>query len=99
MWDNKLKTLYAAIVFTTFVLMIRYASSHLIGHDDPDLLRSSAVYRTIELADGWNGKVISTQKWFSTYQPQHAPAQFEADASSPQTSSTERWSCSQYTPS
>jgi hypothetical protein len=26
---------------------------------------SSAVYRTIELAGGWNGRVISTQRYFS----------------------------------
>ena len=25
----------------------------------------SAVYRTIELADGWNGRIIATQVYFS----------------------------------
>lgn len=27
------------------------------------------VYRTIELADGWNGRIISTQVYFSAYYP------------------------------
>jgi hypothetical protein len=26
-----------------------------------------AIYRTVELADGWNGKIISTQILFSTF--------------------------------
>ncbi|THG98758.1 hypothetical protein EW026_g3490 [Hermanssonia centrifuga] len=26
-----------------------------------------AIYRTIELSDGWNGPVISTQKWFNIF--------------------------------
>ena len=34
--------------------------------DSTLIIHLSAVYRTIELADGWNGKVISTQRWFST---------------------------------
>ena len=29
----------------------------------------SAVYRTIELADGWNGRVIETEVYFSALYP------------------------------
>lgn len=37
----------------------------LIQLPDPNV--SSAIYRVIELAGGWNGRVFSTQVYFSTF--------------------------------
>jgi len=44
--NMRLKTISAAIAFSTTCLFIR------------------SVYRTVELSGGWNGKIISTQRYF-----------------------------------
>ncbi|KAJ7493860.1 RTA1-like protein [Mycena latifolia] len=45
--DSKLKTLIAAVAFSTLVLFIR------------------SIYRIIELATGWNGRIIHTEVYFN----------------------------------
>lgn len=42
------------------------SSSYLNGGTHTNCPRS-AVYRTIELTDGWSGKIISTQRYFSEH--------------------------------
>ncbi|KAJ7099860.1 RTA1-like protein [Mycena crocata] len=45
--DSKLKTMVAALAFSTLVLFIR------------------SIYRIIELASGWNGRIIHTEVYFN----------------------------------
>ncbi|KAJ7493862.1 hypothetical protein FB451DRAFT_1388005 [Mycena latifolia] len=45
--DTKLKTLIAAMAFSTLILFIR------------------AIYRIIELATGWHGRIIETEVYFN----------------------------------
>lgn len=63
-WNRQLKQFSAALALITTVLMIRLVKRL---HCNKRMLTCMfrAVYRTIELADGWNGPVISTQRWFS----------------------------------
>lgn len=65
-WTGRLKLMTAGVAFMAIVLFIRYVRN--ISADDAALtfwsfLRS--IYRTIELSDGWNGRIISTQVYFS----------------------------------
>jgi hypothetical protein len=66
-WNVKLKLLTFGLIFSSICLFIRYvmlfSSFSLIAK----ITRAfySGVYRTIELAGGWNGRVISTQVYFS----------------------------------
>ena len=64
-WNQDFRTLSASLCFVTLLLIIRYVHA-VLGMSRADVSFLSAVYRTVELAGGWNGPVISTQRWFST---------------------------------
>ena len=56
------------LVFITLVLFIRYGSSLPFFFGNFDWLSTrSAIYRSIELVDGWNGRIIATEVYFSAY--------------------------------
>ena len=65
-FDRYLKCMSLALAFNTTCLFIRYV--RICYYDSSDhqshaFLR--AVYRTIELSDGWTGRIIATQVYFS----------------------------------
>ena len=70
---KKLKHMAYALVFMTTFLFVRYVVRlHFTRYDN--ILKStlpylnlSAIYRTIELSGGWNGRIISTQVYFSMF--------------------------------
>lgn len=71
---KRLKHMAYALVFMTTCLFVRYvwSESDFISRDI--ILKSmlpylnlSAIYRTIELSGGWNGRIISTQVYFSMF--------------------------------
>ena len=66
-FDPYLKYMSLALAFNTTCLFIRYV--RICYYDSSDHLQSNAfiraVYRTIELSDGWTGRIIGTQVYFS----------------------------------
>ena len=62
--DIRMKIMIGGLAFSTICLFIRYVNPSKktipVAYKPP-----RAVYRTIELADGWNGRIISTQVYFS----------------------------------
>ena len=70
---KKLKHMAYAIVFMTTCLFVRYVIRLYFARYDILLkstlpyLNLSAIYRTIELSGGWNGRIISTQLYFSMF--------------------------------
>jgi hypothetical protein len=66
--DAKLKTMIAALVFSTLVLFIRCVPFHFIAcRDCAQKLRYSSIYRILELATGWNGRVMHTEVYFNLF--------------------------------
>ncbi|KAF7799540.1 hypothetical protein EIP86_010777 [Pleurotus ostreatoroseus] len=63
--DRKVKLMLVGLGFSSITLFIRCVSDReAFEHKcTDDSVRS--VYRTIELADGWTGRVISTQVYFN----------------------------------
>ena len=55
-----------ALVFTTICLFVRYVPGYIVLRNVIYLILS-AIYRTIELSNGWNGRIISTQRYFSMF--------------------------------
>lgn len=67
LWTLKLKLFSAAMGFSCLTLFIRWVASALSMEPIMSAyLLLSAIYRVIELADGWNGRIIATQVYFST---------------------------------
>lgn len=66
-FDCYLKYMSLALAFNTTCLFIRYV--RICYYDSSDHSQSNAflraVYRTIELSDGWTGRIIGTQLYFS----------------------------------
>lgn len=64
----KMQLMVVALCFSTLCLLIRWVQLEMIQCQCliMNLLFTRAVYRTIELADGWDGRIISTQVLFST---------------------------------
>ena len=69
-FDNHMKVMSLALAFNTTCLFIRYVSVVPISIHYVllvILILYRAVYRTIELSDGWTGRIIGTQVYFSAY--------------------------------
>lgn len=65
-----LRTMIMALGFNTICIFIRYvACLHSVGSQTHKIYDTRSVYRTIELADGWDGRIIGTQVYFSTSSP------------------------------
>ena len=66
-FDGHIKVMSLALAFNTTCLFIRYVSFVNISfHVLPIILiLYRAVYRTIELSNGWTGRIIGTQVYFS----------------------------------
>lgn len=63
--DKNTKLMLFGLFFSSLTIFIRYRPSHSLVYDNiTDCMRRS-VYRTIELSDGWDGRIISTQRYFS----------------------------------
>ena len=71
--DPRMKIMIYGLAFSTICLFIRYV--HLVPKRPFHSNLFSAVYRTVELADGWSGRIISTQIYFSPscYPLYHVP--------------------------
>jgi hypothetical protein len=69
--DGKMKLMCLGLAFSTLCLFIRYVLCSRRKHNPDRFIFSDrrAVYRTIELSDGWNGRIITTQVYFS--EPTH----------------------------
>jgi hypothetical protein len=68
LFDGRIKVMSLALAFNTTCLFIRYVSFVDISFHYVLLIISilyRAVYRTIELSDGWTGRIIGTQVYFS----------------------------------
>ena len=65
-YTENLKRMAYALVFTTICLFIRYVPGYIVSRNVIYLILS-AIYRTIELSNGWNGRIISTQRYFSMF--------------------------------
>jgi hypothetical protein len=63
--DLRLKIMSYALGFSTICLFIRYVMEVFWSSFPSYWLSISGVYRVVELADGWNGRIISTQVYFS----------------------------------
>ena len=62
---NTMKILVISLFFEAVFLFFRSASfTSLCTHTDTS---NRSIYRTIELANGWRGPIISTQVYFSAY--------------------------------
>ena len=64
--SHKMQLMVVALCFSTLCLFIRWVQLEIIQFLVMNILLR-AVYRTIELADGWDGRIISTQVLFSTF--------------------------------
>lgn len=68
--SKKLQLMLCGMAICTLCIFIRLAfnPSAMSSHDVlKSILRS--VYRTVELANGWSGPVISTERYFGTLSP------------------------------
>lgn len=65
----RLKLMIYAMCFTTVCLFIRLVIPSCFVFDKKKLtfIMQRSVYRTAELSDGWSGRIISTQLYFSEY--------------------------------
>jgi hypothetical protein len=67
---GRLHVLVVALALSTAFLFVRYASLLMLmlcfAHCDGVVLYS-AIYRTVELSDGWRGKVMATQWLFNFF--------------------------------
>lgn len=65
--DRKTKLMLFGLGLSSLFIFIRCVDllHHVYDLTDQQYLRS--VYRTIELSDGWSGRIISTQVLFSEY--------------------------------
>jgi hypothetical protein len=69
--NKHMRIMISGLIFNTTCLFIRYVNYvHTTDHGSYDML-PSAVYRTIELADGWGGRILATQVYFSRSYPRH----------------------------
>lgn len=62
----------SGLSFSTLCLFIRYVRFSfpwVPAESDTFPVPDSAIYRTIELADGWNGRIIRTEVYFSKFFP------------------------------
>ena len=63
--EKNIKLMLFGLFFSSLAIFIRYVPlAYQISWNFADWVQSS-VYRTIELSDGWNGRIISTQRYFS----------------------------------
>ena len=62
--STKLRIFLCAMWFGVLCLFIRYVTSINSARPASELYYR-AIYRTIELADGWDGRIITTQIYFS----------------------------------
>jgi hypothetical protein len=67
--DGRTTAMIIALSFNTLCLFIRYVLTALKCHVTKNSYFIRAVYRTIELQDGWNGRVIATEIYFSEFIP------------------------------
>jgi hypothetical protein len=60
-----------AVAFVTLLLFIRWVPIIVPGQIQILTYQyfSRAIYRTIELADGWTGRIIATELYFSALTP------------------------------
>ncbi len=65
--DTRIMNMLAALCFNILCLFIRSVSPVYawIQPVDSPLFSYSDNYRTIELSDGWNGRIINTEVYFS----------------------------------
>jgi hypothetical protein len=65
--DGRTKLMLIGLVLNSLFLFIRYAllPSSYIHPTHPVLSFHSAIYRTIELHSGWDGKIIANQALFN----------------------------------
>ena len=67
--DKKMKLMLFNIGISTLCLFIRYADlfySFITLTPYSNILHRS-IYRTVELSNGWNGPIITTEVYFSAY--------------------------------
>ena len=67
--EKNTKLMLFGLFFSSLTIFIRYVTYVIFLCQNVDPVDRS-VYRTIELADGWNGHVIATQRYFSKKLPQ-----------------------------
>ena len=66
--SHKMQLMVVALCFSTLCLLIRWVSAWDIQSSSLIMnLFLRAIYRTIELADGWDGRIISTEVLFSKF--------------------------------
>lgn len=67
-FTRNLQIMLGALGFSTVVLFIRSVPTrNKVGPQTLITFFSRAVYRTIELVDGWNGRIITTELYFSAH--------------------------------
>ena len=62
---KELKLLVIGICLDALFLFIRYVHQIFFGCRAPLILDVRAIYRTIELTDGFHGRIIETEVYFS----------------------------------